>query len=349
MNTLFVGLDIGSRTFHQLGLQPDGSITINRRQPMSEANLITAFNDLGKHVQVHLEAGELAPWVRSVIAPLVQKVVISHPQANAWIARDPNKCDQRDAFKLADLLRMNRVHEVYYAEQQSRRDFKLLVQHYDDLCTQQKRLKLKIKARLRTQGIIVRDRRVYLDAGREKILAQVSSLAIRTAISQLFTVLEQTITTQKAAEKLMLQAAKAFPEIALFQAVPGLGPITACRFSAYVQTPHRFSNVRKLWRYCRLGGSQKSSDGNPLGRRKLDRCGNGRLKDVSRKAFEAARRAKADNAFKRAYERTLKNTHNETQARLTVQRKIVSVLRAIWLTQTPYRDELGEPRIRPDQ
>lgn len=341
MNTLFIGLDIGSRTFHQLGLQPDGSITINRRYSMSEANLMVAFSDLGQHVQVHLEAGELAPWVRSVIAPFVKKVVISHPQANAWIARDPNKCDQRDAFKLADLLRMNRVHEVYYSEQQSRRDFKLLVQHYDDLCQQPKRLKLTIKARLRTQGIIVHDRRVYQEVEREKVLAQVSSLVVRTAISQLFTVLEQTITTQKAAEKLMLQAAQAFPEIALFRAVPGIGPISACRFSAYIQTPHRFSNVRKLWRYCRLGVSQQSSDGKPLGRRKLDHCGNGRLKDVSRKAFAAARRAKADNAFKRAYERILQSTHNETHARLTVQRKIIAVLRAIWITQQPYRDALG--------
>jgi transposase len=329
MTTLFLGLDVGSTTFHQVGLHADGSISLNRRFAMSEANLMTAFSDLGKQVQVHLEAGELAPWVRSVIAPLVQKVVISHPQANAWIAHDPNKSDQRDAFKLADLLRMNRVHEVYYSEQQSRRDFKLLVQHYDDLCQQQKRLKLKIKARLRTQGIIVRDRRVFLATGREKVLAQVASPAIRTAITQLFTVLEQTITTQKAAEKLMLQAAKAFPEIALFEAVPGIGPISACRFSAYIQTPHRFSNVRKLWRYCRLGVCQKTSDGKPLGRRKLDPCGNGRLKDVSRKAFAAARRAKADNAFKRAYERALHSTHNETHARLTVQRKIIAVLRGV--------------------
>jgi hypothetical protein len=154
-------------------------------------------------------------------------------------------------------------------------------------------------------------------------------------------VLDQTLASQLAAPRLMLLAARSFPEVELFKAVPGIGPISACRFSAYVQTPHRFSNIRKLWRYCRLGVSRRSSDGRPLSRPKLDPAGCGRLKDVTRKAFDAAQRRKDDNLFKRAYERSLAGTHNKTQARLSVQRKFVSVLRAMWLTQTPYRDESG--------
>ena len=35
----------------------------------------------------------------------------------------------------------------------------------------------------------------------------------------------------------------------------------------------------------------------------------------------------------------LETTHDATQARLTVQRKIVSTLRAMWLTRTPYCEE----------
>jgi hypothetical protein len=64
------------------------------------------------------------------------------------------------------------------------------------------------------------------------------------------------------------------------------------------------------------------------------------LKDVSRKAFEAAMRSSQDNGFKRAYQRALETTHDTTHARLTVQRKIVSTLRAMWITQTPYCEAL---------
>jgi hypothetical protein len=41
----------------------------------------------------------------------VQRVVCSHPQSNAWIAKDADKCDRLDAFKLADLLRLIRFKE----------------------------------------------------------------------------------------------------------------------------------------------------------------------------------------------------------------------------------------------
>ena len=65
------------------------------------------------------------------------------------------------------------------------------------------------------------------------------------------------------------------------------------------------------------------------------------MKDVSRKAFDVAIRSHKDNGFKRAYQRALETTHDKTHARLTVQRKIVSTLRAMWITRTPYYDELS--------
>jgi len=45
--------------------------------------------------------------------------------------------------------------------------------------------------------------------------------------------------------------------------------------------------------------------------------------------------------FKRTYQRALETTHDKTHARLTVQRKIISTLRAIWISRTPYRDDLS--------
>ena len=62
---------------------------------------------------------------------------------------------------------------------------------------------------------------------------------------------------------------------------------------------------------------------------------------MTRKAFTAALRSKGDNAFKRAYALSLERTRSETHARLNVQRKFASVLRAMWLRMSPYRDEPG--------
>ncbi len=340
MSIVYVGLDLGSSSFHQVSVNEAGVSKVNREFATSEANLIKAFADQRGEIHVHLEAGELAPWATSIIRALVSRVVCSHPQSNAWIARDADKSDRIDAYKLAELLRLNRFKEVHYPPERSRRDFKTLVQHYDELTQQQARLKTRIKGRLRMQGVIVRGERLFSNAGRKAVLAEIKSAAVRTALSQLYAVLDQAVASQTEAKLLMLQVAQSLPEIKIMKTAPGIGPIGACRFSAYIHTPQRFSSTRKLWKYCRLSVSHRSSNGKPLRRPRLDRSGCGRLKDVSRKAFDAALRERRDNSFKRAYRRALEQTHDATHARLTVQRKIVSTLRAMWINQTPYDDRL---------
>lgn len=341
MSIVYVGLDLGSSSFHLVAISSAGAVIVNRSFPTSELRLRKGFADLRGELHVHLEAGELAPWASAVIAPLVQRVVCSHPRDNAWIAKDGDKCDRVDAFKLAELLRLNRFKQVHYAPNLARRNFKTLMQHYDEMTAQQARLKTKLKARLRMQGVIVTGTGVFSAAGRKPVLAQVKAAEVRTAISQLFALLDQSVLGQMQAKLLLLRAAQAFPEIKLFRTAPGIGSIGACRFSAYIHTPQRFSSKRKLWKYCRLSVSHRSSNGKPLRRPRLDYSGCGRLKDVSRKAFEVSLRASKDNGFKRTYLRALETTHDATHARLTVQRKIVSTLRAMWISNTPYQDELS--------
>ena len=243
MDKVYVGLDLGSSTFQQAAINQDGVTIMNRSYPTSEANLRTAFANLRGEIHVHLEAGELAPWAGAIIAPLVKRVVCSHPKDNAWIAKDGDTCDRVDAYKLAELLRINRFKEVHYAPDQPRRHFKQLVQHYDELTAHQARWKTKLKARLRMQGVIVTGERLFSRTGRTAVLARIESRDVRTAISQIYEVLDQSVTAQEQARLLLLRAAQAFPEIKLLRTVPGVGPIGACRFSAYCGVPARAARV----------------------------------------------------------------------------------------------------------
>jgi transposase len=142
------------------------------------------------------------------------------------------------------------------------------------------------------------------------------------------------------AKQAMIKYSARFPEVKLLQTAPGVGIITACRFVAYVQTPLRFSNKHKLWRYARLGITRRESNGKRLSHPRLDCAGVGSLKDVSRKVFEAARRTKQDNSFKRFYHESIEQTKNQVHARLSTQRKILAVLRAMWLKLQPFQDKL---------
>ena len=344
MVKVYAGLDAGSSSCHLVGTDVHGEVMHDKKFMTSERNLVSAFESLPGKVHVHLEASGMAGWIQRVLRERVRHVVrvlVSHPKSNAWIAKDPLKSDRVDAYKLAELLRTGHPREVYYAQEDHRTFFKQVVQHYDDVTDQETKIKLKIKARLRAQGVLRKGNAVYTREGREEALAKVVSPAVREAIGQLYEILDHTLEAQKKALHLMRREARRYPEIARFREVPGVGVILACRFSAYIQTPHRFSSKRKLWRYCRLGVTNRSSDGKPLGRKALDRNGNGRLKDFSRKAFNGASRTLTDNAFSRAYRASLSRTHDKTHARLSTQRKIVATLLAMWKGGTHYKDDTG--------
>lgn len=342
MAVVYCGLDAGTSVCHVVGMEESGKVVVNRKFPTTEANLIDAFAEIPGELHVHLEASTLAGWIRDVLKSRVRRVVVSHPQENAWIAKDPRKSDGRDAFKLGDLLRRQApIKEVYYPDDRTRMGFKRAVQQYDDLTNLETRAKFKIKACLRAQGVFPRGEEVYTKKGRARFVARVTDPISRELLNQRYALLDHMLTARARARRLMAREAKRFPEVELLDGAPGVGPIGACQYVAYVQTPHRFSSKRKLWRYCRLGITTRSSDGKPIGRQSLDYNGNGRLKAMSYAAFWGAMRKKGDNLFKRTYAESLQRTQNSVHARLSTQRKIVAVLRAMWKGGQAYRNDQG--------
>ncbi len=338
MGKVYVGLETGSRTCTVAVRNQEGEVIDHRTFDTKEKNLIETFTSIPGEVHVHLEASELSGWVRDTIKPRVARVVVSHPKSNAWIGKDPLKNDWIDAEKLSKMLRDGDVHEVYYGDDEGRAEFKRLVQHYDQVTRTEARLKRDIKARLRAQGLIVKDQSIFAREGRAEVLTRVTCPTARASIGQLFDLLEAALKAQREAETLMRKESKRYPEIDRFDEVPGIGPVLACRFSGYIQTPHRFAHKRKVWRYCRLGIAWRESDGQKLSHQSLDRNGCGALKDFSRKAFMGTMRTKEDNAFKRTYRASCLSTGDETHARLTVQRKIVTTLWSMWRKGERYRD-----------
>jgi len=182
---------------------------------------------------------------------------------------------------------------------------------------------------------------LFSSAGQTELFDSIVDPLIKNIFRQWFAILGQMLVSLAEAKTAMLEFSRRLPEVRLLQTAPGVGQITACRFVAYVQTPQRFSNKRKLWRDARLGITRRESNGKRLAHPHLDPAGCGSLKDVSRKIFEAARRTKTDNSFKRFFENALDNTKNSVHARLSAQRKILATLRAMWRANQPYHDDGG--------
>ncbi len=219
--SFYVGLDLGSSHCFQSIINSDGALCSARSFPTSEHHLRAAFANLQGDVRVHLEAGELSNWVASIIQPLVSEVVVSHPRSLAWIGKDSQKDDKVDARKLAELLRIGRVHRVFYQSDNSRQTFKYLVTHYEQLSREQSRFKSKIKARLRTLGIIRKDSRLFSNNGQTVLLDEIESVSIKQMLTQSFAVLNQMLASFDSAKQAMIEFSQQFREVQLLQTAPG--------------------------------------------------------------------------------------------------------------------------------
>ena len=172
----------------------------------------------------------------------------------------------------------------------------------------------------------------------KQYLEQLPDATIGSLVAQNYRLLDFLVRERDEARSRTKALSRKMAIIKELNTLPGYGPILSSRFVAYVQTPHRFRSESELFNYSRLAVVDRSSDGKPLGYKRLDRSGNGSLKDVSRKAFDAAMRCKGDNYFKRFYRQSCARTKNPMHARLNTQRKILSVALTLWKKGIAYDD-----------
>jgi len=336
----YLGIDVHARHCVLGHMDFDGTFIGNKTFTTCERNIIEALKAVkARDKYLALEESNLAYWTAQVAKPYVTEVISSDPKENALIFRSSNKRDKVDTKKLCRLLRLGELKRVYHPEDDDRALFKAAVQHYMDFRDQQVVLKNKIKAKYRHWGIIdVAGEAVYGIKKRHDYLKRVKHLHVRSQLRRLYFLMDQTESMQKRALKSMKQLGRKYPEIKEFKEIPGIGEILAHTFDAFIQTPDRFANKRQLWRYCRLGITDRSSDGKPLGFKRLDRSGVSELKSLTYHAWLSA--MKSDNEVKRFYSQSFRRTVSRVHARLNTQRKIIAVMYGMWKRGQAYRPQL---------
>jgi len=337
---VYMGLDVHARNSVISAMDEQGEYLGDQECRTTETELIRLVQCVeAKEKRLAVEEGALAHWVLQVLSPHVDELFICDPTENYLICRSGNKRDKVDSRKLCRLLRLGELKRVYHAESDDRAIFKGAVQHYIDLRNQQVSLKLKLKAMYRHWGVIeVEGTSVYSQKGRKPFVEQVKDATIRKQIERLYHLIFETEKMEESAFKEIKQLGRRYPEIKEFKKIPGIGDIGAHVFDAYIQTPHRFEKKSQLWRYCRLGITERTSDNKPLGYKKLDRSGIGELKALSYRAWLCG--TKGDNEVRSFYDRSLETTHSRTHARLNTQRKILAVMYGMWKTGGKYRREV---------
>ncbi len=311
----------------------------------SVATSVNGFMEFVKKVPlprtIYMEEGTLAAWALETCVRFTEKLVITDPKENHWIGSSGQKDDPLDALKLAQLARGGYIKEIHHAVGQRRR-FRELMMSYHDTTRGTTRIKNKIKAKFRQNGIQCTGDTVYSETHREEWRGKLpQDPTLLLILDGLWLQLEQSEQIEKKILATAKAQAKHYSEIRNFEDIPGIGFIHAATVSAILETPHRFADKRKVWMYAGLGLMKRSSGGK-LYSEKLTTDYNRPLKNTVKQATEAAIQAK-DNPFRRKYlDMTLLHGISPHRAKLTIARGILATMLAMWKKGEKYDPEIRE-------
>jgi transposase len=302
------------------------------RFPTSERDLVHHVSSIkARRKHLVIEESPMTHWAMGLLRPHVTTILSCDPKENRLISSNARKSDEIDVYLLCKLRRLDGLKEVYHTSDDGRFAFRALIQSYNGLQRDQVRAKNKLKATYRRLGIVARGARVYSADERYGFLQQVKDPLWRCSLERVYRLYDATRQEILDATKQIRSVSRRYPEIAQFRKIPGVGLIVGATFSAYIQTPHRFSTKSRLYRYCQLSITDRSSDGKPLGYQRLDRgAGCAQLKSASYHAWLAATNSVRGNEVKDCYEAALEQTGDPVHARLTTQRKILAVMLSLW-------------------
>jgi transposase len=335
----YIGMDAHISSLDFAVINDAGRVVKAARVNTGVNNFMSFVRQITPPRTVFMEEGILAAWALEVCNRFGEKLVITNPKENHWIGLSGQKNDPLDALKLARLARGGYVKEVHHPMGERRR-FRELMEAYHDAVQNTTRIKNKIKAKFFQNGVACRGSTVYLESHRQEWKGKLPNDAtVHLILEGLWQQLKQSETTENDLLAAAKAQAKSYPEIKYFNALPGIGFIHAATISAILETPHRFADKRKVWKYAGLGLMIRSSGGK-LSSEKLTTDYNRLLKCTIIQAAEAAIRTQ-DNPFRQNYlDMTLLRGIPPHRARLTIARQMMASIWAMWKKGEKYRPEL---------
>lgn len=339
MSTAYLALDVHASTTTFGWMNEEGEYHRETRFRTSGSRMIREVTRVEAATKkLALEESTLAGWVARTLTDSVDELIVCDPRENDSISDAIHKADSPDTYELCRLLRLGALKEVYHPSEDHRSIFKSAARHYIDMRDQVKATKQKISAKYLERGITKSTGfSRYSEAGREHYLDQIEKTPVRRQQERLYDLLDTFTEAKQGAREQLLDLGRSYPEIREFRKIPGIGPIGAHLFDAFIQTPHRFPSKSQLFRYCRLGIQKQSSGGEQSAPEGLDNRGIGELKAISHNAWKVATSGRTgENEVQTFYERSRKRSNNDTNARLNTQRKLIKTMWGLWKTESSY-------------
>jgi transposase len=240
---------------------------------------------------------------------------------------------------LAELLRLNHLSPVYHGEH-GLRSLKELVRSYLTITKDLVRVMTRVKAIYRSWAIPCTGKQVYAPRHRTEWLGKIGEPGVRRRAEFYYQQLDALRTVRQEVRRDLLAEAKKHQVWKRLCQIPSIGPIRAAVLLGILQTPHRFRSKRQLWTYSGFGIETHSSadhrrvDGQLQRAKKqssirgLNRNCNHDLKNLFKGAAIVA--SSKPGPFQEFYTALLTKGLRPEMARLTLARKIATIVLIVW-------------------
>lgn len=345
----YIGLDVHQTSTTLAVVGPSGRRLGSQVVETNERALIEAIRAIPKPRHLCLEEGTQSAWLHEVLSPYVDELVVAGINAS----RGP-KSDVRDAFGLADALRLGAIMTPVFKAPARFALLRELSRVYTMITRDVVRTQCRIKALYRSRGLLT-TMSVYGKPQRETWLAKLPAPS-RAAAVLLYVELDALRELKKRAQSELVTESHRHPITKLLESCPGLGEIRVAQLVPVVVAPQRFRTARQFWSYSGLGIVMRSSsdwvrDGERWVRsqtqktRGLNRSHNSTLKVIFKGAATTIITKLEDEPLRKDYERLLTQGTKPNLAKLTLARKIAATVLSMWKHQEAYDPERHRTKL----
>ena len=243
------------------------------------------------------------------------------------------------ACELSDRLYMNKLSSVYHGGA-GVRTLRELARSYLTISKDLARVMSRVKAIYRGWGIPCAGKQVYAPRHRAEWLAKINEVGVFLRAEFYYQQLDALRSLRQAVRRDLLAESKKHKATKLLCQIPAIGPIRAALLIALIQTPNRFRTKRPLWKYSGFAIEMHSSadyrnvKGQLIRTRKrisvrgLNRDCNHDLKNLFKSAATIA--SVKPGPFQEFYAALLAKGMRPEMARLTLARKIATIVLIVW-------------------
>jgi len=243
----YIGLDVHATSTTFAVMSSSGKRLGTYVEETTGESLVERLKTIAGKRHVCLEEGTQSTWLYEVLSPHAEQVVV----VGVSDSRGP-KSDERDAFSLAQQLRIGAIDRRVFKETGTYTRLRELARTHMMIVQDVVRVQNRIRALYRSRGVAAAGRTVYSVDGRQPWLAKLPE-AQHSAATMLYAQYDAVQEVRKKAEKALVEEARRHPISRVLETCPGLGPIRVAQLTPIVVSPSRFRTKRQFWSYCGLG------------------------------------------------------------------------------------------------